>query len=114
MQKTGVPLGKTVEDLRRNLTERLREISKNLQGRRFVLFIDGLDEGAEVDGLFESLPHEVPEGIVLLYASRNVPAVRYRVWDHLDRERKQAMTLSGLESEGHPGLAVRGGQQIRD
>ena len=99
IQKTGVPLGKTVEDLRRNLTERLREISKNLQGRRFVLFIDGLDEGAEVDGLFESLPHEVPEGIVLLYASRNVPAVRYRVWDHLDRERKQAMTLSGLESK---------------
>ena len=85
--------------MRRNLTERLREISKNLQGRRFVLFIDGLDEGAEVDGLFESLPHEVPEGIVLLYASRNVPAVRYRVWDHLDRERKQAMTLSGLESK---------------
>ena len=96
IQKTGVPLGKTIEDLRRNLTERLREISKNLQGRRFVLFIDGLDEGTEVDGLFESLPHEVPEGIVLLYASRNVPAVRYRVWDHLDRERKQAMTLSGL------------------
>jgi len=99
IQKTGVPLGKTVEDLRRNLTERLREISKNLQGRRFVLFIDGLDEGTEVDGLFESLPHEVPEGIVLLYASRNVPAVRYRVWDHLDRERKQAMTLSGLNPE---------------
>lgn len=95
--KTNVPLGKTTEDLRRNFRERLNAIPEKLgTTERLVLFIDGLDEGTEVDGLFESLPHELPEGIVLLYASRDVPAVRYRIWDYLDRERKSEFKLGGL------------------
>ena len=99
MAKTNLPLGNTVEDLRRNFRERLQAVPQKLgSAQRLVLFIDGLDEGAESDGFFESLPHELPDGVVLLYASRDIPAVRYRVWDLLDRERKTELNLGGLKS----------------
>lgn len=99
ISRSGIPLGRTEEELRRGFRERLSYVSEKLGGRRLVLFIDGLDEGTEVEGLLESLPHEVPESVVVLYAARNVPAVRYRVWDHLDRERKQERSLQGLKPE---------------
>ncbi len=99
ISKTSIPLGNTSEELRQGFKNRLLQLPEKLGfGERLVLFIDGLDEGADADGFLESLPHELPKGIVLLYASRDIPAVRRRVWDLLDRERKSEVKLSGLQA----------------
>ena len=100
IKRTGRPLGAEMAELRDNLKERLEALSRELdEDQRLVLFIDGLDEGVEERNLLESLPAEIPKGIVLLLAGRDVSEVRKRVWQRLDRENRSEMTLRPLEDD---------------
>ncbi len=96
--RTGVPLGATRREMADLLGQRLRAVADKLGAhQRLLLCIDGLDEGADAEGLLESLPLRLPEGILIIYASRPHPRVRDLVYEHLDREQRQEMPLAGLE-----------------
>ena len=105
--KWGIPIGRSTEERQYFLGERLRRASGLLQTQeRLVLLIDGLDEAEDSPFLLESLPKEVPAGILIVYASRDHPRVRDRVYRNLDRERKDEHRLSGLgEGEARAILA---------
>lgn len=98
--KTGIPMGSNTAERARFLGERLRAISeKSLHEHdRLILFIDGLDEGADSAGLLESLPKNLPPRVLAFYASREVPRVRQHLYLNLDRERRQERHLSGLSA----------------
>ena len=76
------------------------DISRGLgENDRVILLIDGLDEGSDAANLLESLPKSAPDKILIVYASREHPRVRQRVYLSVDRERRQELALGGL-SEG--------------
>ncbi len=98
---TGVPIGDTLEESALLLRRRLREGAETLpEGGRIVLMIDGLDEATHAEGFMEALPRgDAIPGVVVIYASREHPLVRDRVWEALDRECRTATSVGPLAIE---------------
>ena len=100
LRPTGLNLGDDLQEKGNQLRARLSRIARDLKpNERLLLLVDGLDEGRDSEGLLESLPKEVPEGVLIVYASREQPRVRSAVWEALDREHREALDLGGLDPE---------------
>ena len=95
---TGLDLGSGIPEKKARLKAQLLSVSSRLQAHeRLLLLVDGLDEGTGAERLLESLPLELPPGIIAIYASRRVPEVESQVWGAMDRENRESLDLSGLE-----------------
>ena len=98
--KTKLQSGRSIREMSDSFRERLRRAKENLRDdQRLVILVDGLDEGSDAKGLLDSLPREVPEKVALIYASREIPEVRSRIWENLDRERRTEMTVNRMGVE---------------
>lgn len=98
VRSTGIPLGGSVLEQAERLGRRISAVASKLgENQRLVLFIDGLDEGSDAEGMLEHLPKDVPEKVLVIYASREHPRVQDVVYHNLDREHRQQMTLGGLQ-----------------
>lgn len=68
---------------------------------RLLLLIDGLDEGDEDPAVYSSLPKaDLPDKVLVLYASRPQPMVEDRIYSCLKpEESRSSQTLTGLTLE---------------
>ncbi len=95
--KTKLDVGYSSSEMADAFKERLRRFANRLKDdERLVVFVDGLDEGTDAAGLFESLPREVPEKVALIYSSREIPLVRSRIWEEMDRERRSEIIVQPM------------------
>lgn len=100
MFKTGISQGKSLKEKEDAFKKQLKAVSKKLpDNERLVLIIDGLDEALEYPQLLDALPREYIDKLLIIYASRDKSEVRNIVYDKLEREKHQQMTLTGLEEE---------------
>ncbi len=98
--RTGIKPGASIKEKQEAISQSLEHISGILKShQRLVLIIDGLDEGAEVEELLESLPAYVPSKILVIYSSRENPEVKEKVYNRLDRENHNQLKISGLSIE---------------
>lgn len=96
---TNLPFGQDNVERRSLLDQRLRKISPRLGlSERLVLFLDGLDEASGPD-VIAAIPRDLPPRISAVLASRRTHEIESELFEELDRERRQSMTIGPLSTD---------------
>jgi hypothetical protein len=88
--------GKTFFDLQHQLFSKWRLLGEQKSDTKLIVFIDGLDEGADND-IVDYLPNQLFENVLLVYSSR--PGVNTHLeesWSSLPTENQVKIDLGGL------------------
>jgi hypothetical protein len=95
--RTGLPVDE--RDLKNNFYNRLKQASKKLNGKKIVIFIDGLDEGIKEEiNLLNDMINDVYPGILVVYSTRfNEDANDF--YNNLPLGYKEQHMISGISEE---------------
>lgn len=95
-----VPLGDTVDEMRQGLITKLSMISNELDDKKLILIIDGLDESiGESSEFLQYLIRDVFKNIIVIYTSRNCYEIEMFVNRLLPLEYTHEFSMEKLNSE---------------